>query len=84
MGSTQAASQWKVSMSGGIAPVWRSDGRELYYLNPEGTMMAAPIDIRAAQTSGAPKFKGTPCRDRRSPLAKFLEPCRPGLIVLGF
>jgi hypothetical protein len=24
---------------------WRSDGKELYYLNPEGEMMAAPITI---------------------------------------
>ena len=26
-------------------PTWRSDGKELYYLNPAGDMMAAPIAI---------------------------------------
>ena len=25
-------------------PVWRADGEELYYLNPEGAMMAVPVN----------------------------------------
>jgi serine/threonine protein kinase/Tol biopolymer transport system component len=32
-----------VSTAGGVYAVWRLDGKELYYLNPEGAMMAAPI-----------------------------------------
>jgi Tol biopolymer transport system component len=35
--------QWQVSTAGGVYPVWRPDGKELYYLNPAGEMMAAPI-----------------------------------------
>jgi len=35
--------QWQVSTAGGIYPRWRPDGRELYYLGPNGEMMAAPI-----------------------------------------
>ena len=35
--------QWQVSTAGGIMPAWRTDGKELYYLNPAGAMMAAPI-----------------------------------------
>ncbi len=34
-----------VSTAGGIHPVWRPDGKELYYLNPAGAMMAAPITV---------------------------------------
>ena len=34
-----------VSTAGGIHPVWRPDGKELYYLNPAGAMMAAPISV---------------------------------------
>ena len=34
-----------VSTGGGIHPVWRPDGTELYYLNPAGEMMAAPITV---------------------------------------
>ena len=40
-----AGVQWQVSTSGGVYPVWRPDGRELYYLNPAGAMMAAPITV---------------------------------------
>ena len=35
--------QWQVSTAGGIFPRWRPDGRELYYLGPDGQMMAAPV-----------------------------------------
>jgi hypothetical protein len=44
-----------VSTAGGIHPVWRSDGIELYYLNPAGAMMAAPIAVTGATLEpGAP------------------------------
>ena len=41
----QAGGQWQVSTAGGVFPAWRSDGKELYYLNPAGAMMAAPITV---------------------------------------
>jgi hypothetical protein len=28
---------------GGADPVWRKDGRELYYLQPDATLMAVPV-----------------------------------------
>ena len=37
--------QWQVSTAGGIHPSWWPDGQELYYLNPAGAMMAAPITL---------------------------------------
>jgi Tol biopolymer transport system component len=40
-----AGGQRQVSTAGGIMPVWRPDGKELYYLNPAGAMMAAPITL---------------------------------------
>jgi serine/threonine-protein kinase len=47
--------QWQVSTAGGIYPVWRPDGKELYYVNPAGTMMAAPITVSGATLEpGAP------------------------------
>ena len=49
-----AGGQWQVSTAGGIHPVWRRDGKELYYLNPEGAMMAAPIATGATLSPGAP------------------------------
>ena len=35
--------KWKISTSGGVAPLWRRDGSELYYIAPEGTLMAVPV-----------------------------------------
>ena len=50
-----AGGQWQVSTAGGIHPVWRPDGRELYYLNPAGAMMAAPTTVTGATLEpGAP------------------------------
>ena len=38
--------QWQVSTAGGIQPSWRADGKEIYYLGPDGVMMAAAITVR--------------------------------------
>jgi len=47
--------QWQVSTNGGIHPVWRHDGKELFYLSPAGEMMAAPITATAGGVApGAP------------------------------
>jgi hypothetical protein len=43
-----AGNQWQVSTAGGISPRWRPDGKELYYLDPAGAMMAAPITVTGA------------------------------------
>lgn len=47
--------QWQVSTSGGISPKWRADGKELYYIAPDGKLMAVPI-----ATSSATIAPGTP------------------------
>jgi Tol biopolymer transport system component len=52
---TAAGVQWQVSTAGGVYPAWRPDGKELYYLNPAGAMMAASITVtRSTLTPGAP------------------------------
>jgi serine/threonine protein kinase len=43
--SAESPGQWQVSTTGGITPVWRSDGNELYYINPAGGMVAVPIAV---------------------------------------
>jgi Tol biopolymer transport system component len=35
-----------ISVGGGAEPQWRRDGRELFYLAPDGTMMAVPVSSR--------------------------------------
>ncbi len=49
-----AQGKWQVSNAGGEQPKWRSDGKELFYLAPDGKMMALPV------TEGANFDAGTP------------------------
>ncbi len=46
-----------VSAGGGMFPRWRADGRELFYVAPDGTMMAVPLSESA---SGDTLNNGTP------------------------
>ena len=39
----------QVSTAGGYVPRWRRDGRELYYLAPDRTLMAVEIDLGGEQ-----------------------------------
>jgi serine/threonine protein kinase/Tol biopolymer transport system component len=48
-GAAGTSGQWPVSTVGGVFPVWRPDGKELYYLNPAGAMMAAPIAVSGSR-----------------------------------
>jgi len=44
-----------VSTAGGIYLRWRPDGKELYYIGPNGQMMAAPITVSGTTIEpGAP------------------------------
>jgi eukaryotic-like serine/threonine-protein kinase len=44
-----------VSTSGGTRPVWRGDGRELFFGSPDNTVYAAPITVTGAGlTAGRP------------------------------
>jgi Tol biopolymer transport system component len=53
--SEAASGRWQVSVAGGIHPLWRPDGREIYYLSPSGAMMAASVAVRGAAVDvGAP------------------------------
>ena len=44
----------QISTSGGITPRWRGDGRELYYLAPDGNMMAVAVQEGAGFHFGNP------------------------------
>ena len=43
-----------VSTNGGTAPRWRADGRELFFIAPDGAVMAADVRGGADLTVGAP------------------------------
>jgi len=50
-----ASHKWQVSNRGGLIPHWRRDGRELFYLAPDGTLMAVAVNPGAAFEFGAPQ-----------------------------
>jgi Tol biopolymer transport system component len=48
-------SKWQVSRGGGgEEPRWRGDGKELFYLAPDGTLMAAEVKNGAGFEAGPP------------------------------
>ena len=47
-GFPERRGRWPVSAEGGLAPAWRADGKELYWLGPDGTLMAASVELQAA------------------------------------
>jgi len=42
-----STTKWQVSTGGGASPVWRGDGKELFYLTPDSTLVAVPIAATA-------------------------------------
>jgi serine/threonine protein kinase len=46
--------KWLISPSGGIEPSWRRDGKELFYLAPDGSLMAVAIDTASTFKAGPP------------------------------
>lgn len=49
-----AQGKWQVSNAGGAQPVWRSDGKELFYLAPDRKIMAVPVTADASFDAGTP------------------------------
>jgi predicted Ser/Thr protein kinase len=47
--------KWQVSTGGGWQPVWRSDGRELYFVSSDRYMMAASVKPGPVFSAGEPK-----------------------------
>jgi Tol biopolymer transport system component len=51
-----SAEPWQVSKDGGIGmPMWRGDGKELYYLGTNGAIMAADVTTTPAFKAGTPR-----------------------------
>ncbi len=48
--------RWQVSRSGGTRPVCARDGRELFYLDPGGQLLAVSVRIDPSVTFGSPEI----------------------------
>src|SRR5204863_2935580 len=47
--------KYRISRNGGTQPMWRGDGKELFFLAPDSTMMAAPIRAGSGFEAGIPQ-----------------------------
>jgi Tol biopolymer transport system component len=47
--------RWQVSAAGGVQPLWNRNGRELYFLAPDGTLMAVDFAPGSPPTIGTPR-----------------------------
>lgn len=47
--------KWQVSTNGGDRPIWSRDGKELYFVSPDGKMMAAEVKSGSKFETSAPK-----------------------------
>jgi hypothetical protein len=46
---------WLVSTGGGTQPLWARNGRELFYVAPDGALMGVPVEARGSVWSaGSP------------------------------
>ncbi|HEX4001384.1 MAG TPA: protein kinase [Candidatus Acidoferrales bacterium] len=48
--------QWQVSYEGGHMPTWGNDGKEMYYLTPDGKVMEVAVTTDPVFQAGTPKF----------------------------
>ena len=44
-----------ITSDGGRTPLWRGDGKEIFYMNQDGTAMAMEIDTSGGVNAGTPK-----------------------------
>ena len=47
-GFPERRGKWLISAEGGRTPAWRADGKELYWVGPDRTLMAASVELQAA------------------------------------
>jgi serine/threonine protein kinase len=48
------AGKWQVSRGGGTEPRWRGDGKEIFYIGPNGMLMAVPVNGVDIFATGTP------------------------------
>jgi Tol biopolymer transport system component len=49
-----AAGKWQVSRGGGTEPRWRGDGKEMFYIGPNGMLTAVLVNDASAFVTGTP------------------------------
>jgi eukaryotic-like serine/threonine-protein kinase len=50
-----SSDKWPISSGGGLQPLWRNDGKEIFFITEEGKLMVAEIRNGSGFESGIPK-----------------------------
>jgi eukaryotic-like serine/threonine-protein kinase len=90
-GISSAGGKWLISENGGSSPMWRQDGKELYYIDLDGKLMAVSVTAGSDFQAGVPRVlfqapigvsggRWAPSPDGRRFL--FLVPEAPGAVAL--
>jgi Tol biopolymer transport system component len=51
----KATGKWQISTSGGSDPIWRSDGKEMFYRSSDQRLMAVDIKLSETVQAGVPR-----------------------------
>ncbi len=61
------SARFAISVGGGVEPLWKRDGTELFFRNPRGDMFAVPVTLGRRFSAGPPKLlfsvPGLPVQD---------------------
>ena len=71
--------KWRISTSGGRLPEWSRDGRELYFVDAEGRLVAAPVSGESSLDAGVP----TVLFDLQAPHDEYPDPMPYAAIAGG-
>jgi Tol biopolymer transport system component len=71
--SSDTGGKWQVSQGGGAGPRWRKDGKELYYLAPNGDVMVVQITAGTVLQLEKPKalFHAPPLAQSALPISSW-------------
>jgi Tol biopolymer transport system component len=64
--AVEGGGKWMASRGGGSQPHWRGDGKELFYIGPDNSLMEVPVSANGAvfqQGTPAALFKAPPSPD---------------------
>jgi Tol biopolymer transport system component len=72
-GSPSAQGRWQISTGGGAQPRWRGDGRELFFVSPDGQMMSVATESAANEFKASPPkaLFGTSIRTSAAPIYQY-------------
>jgi eukaryotic-like serine/threonine-protein kinase len=54
-GSSGSSGKFQISTGGGLQPRWRADGKELFYIAPDGKLMSVEVKTSSTFEAGVPK-----------------------------